>query len=290
MIKGAKVWQQFSRDYCRLVIPNRPSHDDCQNYGLLINQALKNKKKPKIMVMGSTPELRSLLFVYTCLYNAQVYCVDFSENMHRAMIDFIGKTPLKEKFIKANWLETGFKDNFFDLVVGDEVICNIPIKDHSKLFQEVKRILKKDCFWVTRHNIYLPNASKPRSIVLKIVRDIAQGRYGLQTAINYLFILLFYNLVQKDKYHKLNQNLELKEIKKVYQGLSSKKFEKEILKQIIHYWEDNWKAISAYYWHVLSKKNSEEELREFFAIKKILYAHDYITAKNSPIYLLKSKG
>jgi len=287
MNQKLKIWQGIARDYCKLIVPNRPSHDDCQNYGLLINQALKNKKKPRIMVTGSTPELRSLLFVYTCLYNAQVYCVDFSEDMYKAMTDFISKKSLKEKFVKADWLNTKFKDNFFDLVVGDEVICNISIKNHSKFFQEIKRILKKDCFWITRHNIYLPDASKTKSIVLGVVRDIAQGKYGLQTAINYLFILLFYKLVRENKYHKLNQNRELTEIKKVYRELSNKKFEKEILKQVIYYWEDNWQTTSAYYWHVLSKKDSEEELREFFVIKEILYAYDYITAKNSPVYLLK---
>jgi len=47
MNEKLKIWQQMSRDYCKLVVPNRPSHDDCQNYGLLINQALKTKRNPE---------------------------------------------------------------------------------------------------------------------------------------------------------------------------------------------------------------------------------------------------
>ena len=289
MAKRTKMWRDISRDYCKLVIPNRPSPDDCQNYGLLINQVLKNKKRPKILVLGSTPELRSLLFAYTCLKKAQVYCVDFSESMYKAMTDFIAKTPLKEKFKKANWLKTGFKDNFFDLVVGDEVICNVAAKNHLKLFQEIKRILKKDCFWITRHNIYLPDKTKPKTIILNIVKGISQGRYSFQIAVNYLYILLFYNLVQKAKDHKVNQTEQLREIKRVYQDLKAKDLEKRVLKQLVHYWQDNWRPTASYYWYVLSKKDSEKELREFFIIKKILTPRDYITAKNSPIYLLKNK-
>lgn len=285
MAKRTQMWQQLSQDYCKLVIPNRPSPDDCRNYGLLINRVLKNKKRAKILVMGSTPELRSLLFTYTCLQRARVYCLDFSENMYRAMTDFITKTDLKEKFIKANWLETGIKDDFFDLVVGDEVICNVPVKNHAKLFQEVRRILKKDGFWITRHNFYLPNKIKPETIILKAVKDVLQGKYGFQTAINYLYILMFYNLVQKNKQRRLNMAEETREMEKAYKNLKDG-LDKRVLKALIRHFEKNWRSVFTYYWYVLSKKDSEKELREFFVVKMILYARDYITAKNSPVYLL----
>jgi len=112
MEKRIKVWQKITRDYCKFVIPDRPSFDDTRNYAIAINQVLKNKKEPKILVMGSTPEIRRFLFTYTCLFKAQVYCVDFSPNMYQSMTDFINKAELKEKYIKANWLKTGLKDNF----------------------------------------------------------------------------------------------------------------------------------------------------------------------------------
>ncbi len=288
MAKRTQIWQQFSQDYCKMVIPNRPSPEDCRNYSLLINQVLKNKKRVRILVMGSTPELRSLLFTYTCLQKARVYCLDFSENMYRAMTDFIAKTDLKEKFIKGNWLKTGIKDDFFDLVVGDEVICNVPVKGHAKLFQEVKRILKKDGFWITRHNFYLPNEIKPEQIILKTVKDIVQGKYGFQTAINYLYILLFYNMVQKNKQRRVNMAEETREMEKAYKKLKDG-LDKKALKALIKHFKENWRSIFDYYWYVLSKKDSERELKPFFEIKKILYARDYITAKNSPICLLKVK-
>lgn len=288
MAKRIQMWNELGKDYCKLVIPNRPSPEDCQNYGLLINQVLKNKEKPKILVMGSTPELRSLLYTYTCLQKARVYCLDFSENMYRAMTDFIAKTKLKEKFIKGNWLKTGIKDDFFDLVVGDEVICNVPVNDHTKLFQEVRRILKKGGFWITRHNFYLPNKIKPKTIILKAVKDVVQGKYSFQTTSNYFYILLFYNLVQKNKQRRVNMAEETREMEKTYKNLKDGP-DKRALKALIGYFKENWSSIFTYYWYVLSKKDSEKELKPFFETKKILYARDYITARNSPICLLKVK-
>ncbi len=288
MEKRTKMWQKITRDYCKFVIPNRPSLDDTRNYAIAINQVLKNKKEPKILVMGSTPEIRRFLFTYTCLFNAQVYCVDFSPNMYKSMTDFINKAELKEKYIKASWLKTGLKDNFFDLAVGDEVICNIEPKKHKGLFQETSRILKKDGYWVTRHNMYLPNQAKPKTIILNIVKDLKQKKYSFQEAIHYLFITLFYSLVQTNKQHRLNQAEQMKEMRKVYKTLKND-LDKRVLKELIKHFQGNWQSTYSYHWYVLSKKDSEKELREFFTIKKILTPRDYITAKNSPIYLLKNR-
>jgi len=288
MKKREEVWRKITQDYCKFIIPDRPSVDDTRNYATAINQALKNKKEPKILVMGSTPEIRRFLFTYTCLFKAQVYCVDFSSDMYKAMTDFINKSKLKEKYIKASWLKTGLKNNFFDLVVGDEVICNIEPKKHKELFQEISRILKKDGHWVTRHNMHLPNQSKPKTIILNIVKDLKQKKYSFQEAIHYLFISLFYSLVTTNKKYRLNQAEQVKEMRKVYKILKND-FDKKVLKELIKHFQENWQSTYTYYWYVLSKKDSERELREFFTIKKILTSRDYITVKNSPIYLLKNK-
>jgi len=288
MEKRTKIWQKITRDYCKFVIPDRPSLDDTRNYARVINQVLKDKKESKVLVMGSTPEIRRFLFTYTCLFKAHVYCIDFSPDMYKSMTNFINKSELKEKYINASWLKTGFKDNFFDLVVGDEVICNIEIKKHNKLFQEISRILKKNGYWVTRHNVYFPNKIKPKTIILNIVKDLKEKKYSFQEAIHYLYITLFYTLVQTNKQHRLSQAEQMKEMKKVYKALSNNS-NKRVLKELMKHFQENWQPFYNYYWYVLSKKDSEKELREFFTIKKTLIPRDYITAKNSPIYLLKNK-
>ncbi len=288
MAKKNEIWQKIHKEYVKLVVPNRMSVDDMKIYARLIKIVLKSKKGQNVMLMGSTPELRRFLFTYTRFFKATIYCVDSSRVMYKAMGDFITKGDLQEKFINADWLKTGLPDDFFDLIIGDEVICNVPIKDHKKLFKEVSRVSKSSGYWITRHNFYLSNKIKTEDIVLEIVDDLTEKKYSFQEAINYIFILLFYNLAAKNKKHCLNQRQELKEMEKIYTSLKPG-LKKEVLKELIRNFKEDWQTSFNYYWHVLSKKESEKELKPFFEMKEVLYAHDYITAGNSPIYLLKKK-
>jgi len=207
------VWQKIAQDYAQLVIPNRPSQQDCENYGRLIKQTLQNKKSPKILVMGSTPEIRSLLYTYTALENAKVFCVDINPAMYQAMTGFIAKVNLKEKFYRRNWLATGFANKYFDLIIGDEIICNIPKALHHNLFQEISRILKTGHYFITRHNMSTPDKSTPQQVILSIVKKIERGEISFQTAINYLYITLFYNKVQCAPENKVNMGEELEDIR-----------------------------------------------------------------------------
>lgn len=286
----SKFWDTTAKDYSKLIVPNRPSLDDCENYGLLIAKVLKNRKRPRIMVMGSTPELRSILLTYTMFNQAQVYCVDINPIMYWAMTDFIIKANLKEKFIKKSWLKTGFRSKFFDLILGDEVICNIPINQHLSLFKEVHRILKPNGFWITRHNFYLRRSSKKEieRTILDLVKKIKKGQYSFQRALNTLHPLVFYYLVSLSPEHKGCLDDELRALKSVYRK-SKNKVHKQVIKKLISLTKKNFGERKDYYWYTLSKKQSEAELRKFFIIKKVLYSNDYITAKFSPIYLLKKK-
>ncbi|MDD5625948.1 MAG: class I SAM-dependent methyltransferase [Patescibacteria group bacterium] len=282
-----KTWEAVAQDYAKLVVPNRPSFDDCKNYGLLIAQILKNKRQPKIMVMGSTPELRSILLTYTIFQKAQVYCLDINPTMYRAMTNFVIKSELKEKYVQKSWLNTGFKDNFFDLVVGDEVICNLPAKEHSKLFKEIGRILKPSGFWITRHNLYLKKESKEeaKKIILDLVKKIESGEYSFQQAINIFHPRLWYYTVSLSPEHKASIGDALKILKEI----SKKLPQKNILKKLIILIENNFSKFMNYSWSGLSQKESEQELENYFSIKKRVVSKDYITAKFSPIYLLKVK-
>lgn len=289
--KFNNVWKDISKDYSKLLIPNRPSQDDCRNYGLLINEVLKKKNNAKIMVMGSTPELRRILYTYKFLQKAEVFCLDVNESMYKAMTDFLMKADFKEKYFKRSWLNTKFKDKMFDLIVGDEVICNIDKKEHDNLFKEINRILKDTGAWVTRHNFYTEQVKKTnvKKILLNLARKIHTGEYCFQQAASILYTNLFY-------YESwINQNgnttvSHLKIIKREHgQSFKNHKFNQAI-KELISIYENNFVSICGdYKWHVLSEKESERELKNYFTIKKKVYARDYPSVKCAPIYLLKKR-
>ncbi len=292
--KTTEVWGEISQGYSKLVIPNRPSSDDCANYGALIHSALKKTKKPKIMVMGSTPELRSILYTYTFRQGAQIFTTDISSDMNQAMREFMVPSTiaeLKEKFFCGSWLKTNFPNNFFDLVVGDEVICNIPADQHPFLFSEINRILKKKAHWITRHNFYLAKNKKQSSkdIILGIVNGINQGQYTFQYGVNILYLLLFYRLIINQPQHQVNLNDEIKVAKNVLAEPMAKE-QQQTLKELIRLFERYFGKYKDYYWYVLSRPDSLNELKTYFNFKKELYAKDYLTARHSPVWLLQKRA
>jgi len=262
-------WRQITKDYARLVIPNRPSTQDCENYGKLIKSALGNKKNPKILVLGSTPEIRSLLYTYTVLQGAQVICIDVNPAMYRAMTSFVTKTNLQEKFYRRNWLATGFPGNYFDLIMGDEIICNIPKKIHDNLFQEISRVLKDGCYFITRHNLYVPGRTTAKEIISRTVRDVDRGKHSFQTAINYLYITLFYQRVQRVAENRVNIIDEMKDINRAYRQTKNKRH-KKIISTIIDLYRKNWGyfliIIGMFYQKWPAKKNCGN----FSLLKKLL--------------------
>lgn len=289
--KNIHAWEIISKNYSKLLIPNRPSYDDCQIYGKLTRESLRNKKQPKIMVMGSTPELRRILYTAEFLQKAEVFCVDINQSMYRAMGNFLIKGNFNERFVNRSWLDTKFKEKTFDLVLGDEVICNISPNLHECLFKEISRIIKDDGAWITRHNFYTKDikTANVSKILAKISEKIGKGEYDFQLAINLLYARIFYYSGWKN--HKNNSmagHLQLMK-SEFNKNLNKHKYAK-IIKELINLYEKSFLRLSGdYKWHVLSEEKSEEELKEYFIVGNKVYANDYLTIKNSPIYLLKKK-
>lgn len=290
-MKKVTAWQRYSKIWNLFLPPTRPSQDDSKNYGLLIAKELKNKQSPKIMVMGSTPELRRVLYTYECLNNAELYCVDINPTTYKAMTQFLAQgRNSHEKFVASSWLSTDFPSRYFDLIIGDQVICQIKPEQHKMLFSEISRILKKNSAWITRHDIYLSEEQKdnPANILINIAEKIKKGEYSFQLAAS---IILYRFIHYIDTTKSLNTMLNyLNVTKKEYQGNLKNNENYKIVKELIDIIEDNYvKLDDNYGWYVLSEKESEKELEEFFKIKGKVYSSDRPFSKNGPIYMLENK-
>jgi len=290
--KKIKAWEAIGREYIRLLVPNRPSQDECENYGRLIADFLKSKRNAKIMVMGSTPELRRILYTYESLHNAEVSCVDINPAMYKAMTGFLAQgLNFKEKFFKHSWLDTKFPDQYFDLVLGDEVICNVNAKKHKELFSEASRILKDQGAWITRHNFYLPEDKKMsiKTIFLNLTLKIRRGEHSFQRAMNFLFSHIFYYSATFGLVDNSVEN-HLRLIKKEINSKFKNHPDQKIIQELANFYEDNFVPMCGdYKWYVLSQKESEKELKEYFEITDTIYTKDHSMAKHCPIYVLKKK-
>lgn len=290
--KKIATWEKVARDYYQILVPNRPSQDDCRNYGLLIAKALKNKKDAKIMIMGATPELRRVLYTYEALNGAEVFCVDLNPAMYKAMTTFLSRSDhYQEKYIKNSWLKTEFPDQYFDLIVGDEVICNLDDQLHLKLFQEMSRILKNGGIWIIRHNVYLPEDSKltTRQILINLAEKIQEGEYCFQLAMNIMYLRMFYYGSATRKFKNTMASHLIVMRKEYAKSLKNHKYNK-IIKELLGLFEQNLIPMAGdYKWYILSEKESEKELEKFFSLENKVYSSDHLFAKNGPIYVLKKK-
>ena len=138
--------------------PIRPSQDDIDIYCKFL-QRIREKKR--ILILGSTPELRDLLVKEV---GVTIYLADFSYQMPAAMLKFTQHVdPLKEVWIKANWLELPFPENFFDVILGDLILQQFPPDLELSFLKKMHLFLKEDGAFIGRFH-FLDDAMRRGSL------------------------------------------------------------------------------------------------------------------------------
>lgn len=127
------VWKKVEPPFC-------PSKGEIKFYEKAIKKIL-GRKNPRVLVLGATPEIRDLLAKYK---NLNVYVININVPVYQAMTRLMKKKNPKEKLVVADWLKMPFKKNTFDLSLSHGAFSVINLKNHQKLYQNIKRVLKKD--------------------------------------------------------------------------------------------------------------------------------------------------
>ncbi len=151
-------------------LPFFPSQGEIKFYKKTVDKIAK-RNNPKVLVLGATPQIRDLLAEYR---NIQVYLIDVNIPVYRAMTRLRKKKNPREKLVVADWLKMPFPDNFFDLVVGHGSFSVIKLKNHQKLYQNIKRVVKKDGYiLIGRCNveIFLRNPITLKQLIVKYKKD-----------------------------------------------------------------------------------------------------------------------
>ena len=95
------------------------------------------------------------------------------EQINRAKKDYVENRNLR--FIEADATKTPFDTNEFDLVLSFDVLHHIP--DWHKVFLEIDRVLKKDCYYI------LSDLAFP-SITSKAFRKLLSNYMGVYSAVD----------------------------------------------------------------------------------------------------------
>src|SRR4030042_5364331 len=93
----AKQWEKYKP-------PSRPTSSEVDIYEKHIKNLPKNSK---ILLLGSTPEIRDL----AAKYKIKIVLCDWSEKICKAL-ELLTKNELKEGFSKQDWRKMKFREKF----------------------------------------------------------------------------------------------------------------------------------------------------------------------------------
>ena len=141
-------WEYMSDRWNLFVPPSRPSRSDIQNFRALLHNCIHNNKMHncKVLLLGSTPEIRDMLAAYK---NVNVTLVDLTIDMILAMTKLMANKA-SETWVICDWLDAPLTTNYFDAIIGDLVMCNISPEKHDEFMAKIKSLLKRNGHWINR--------------------------------------------------------------------------------------------------------------------------------------------
>ena len=264
MIKKVGWDKKLAKEWGKYKPPSRPSSGEIRIYESYIREL---PRKSKILIMGSTPELRDL----TAKYKIDTTICDWSEDVYRAL-KLLVKHKAKETFIRGDWREMNFGEKF-DMIIGDCSTTVVPYKDLDTVISNVSRNLVPNGLaiqriWV-RHKKEKYSVSKIVKIFKKKPKNMHWYTWMLFTVFLHYYDTKNESLSGADIYEKMNKDYKKGRLPKRLLELFS------LVKN--HKTPNN----------VLLKRDLEKMLKMYFRIIKIEYGNDNFR-KYAPIYVLEN--
>ncbi len=280
-----REWKKIALTWKDMLPPSRPSLGDIRVYDSFAKQEIKKGKPFKVLILGATPELRDLLSRYCLLgYDLKVFLLDINPEMIRAMDSLVVIKGKREKKIIGDWLKTPFNNDFFNLVVGDEVMINIKKEERTDLLKEVSRILKPDGAFILRASYVNPRARKftVKKSLAKYAEMYFQNKLSLTQIMNYLFEEFWELSYFRNKKNLISLKFLENDFKKELVSPGSTKW---LLKRFL----ENSKALFNQYWSWEPKTEQLKRFKKYFKVEQYEAADDYFYSHILSIYYLKSK-
>lgn len=249
--------------------PGPPSRSELKVYEKFV-KPFKDKRRAKILILGSTPGLRSLCRKY----RLRAFCVEYRrENF------FIAKTAIKQKgreqLLVADWRTMRLKGKY-DLILGDIAFAMVPFADLDKILMRLRHALKSGGLIVHRTWMRQKGHFKNFEYFLKHFHAKRRKYTHPFTSLLIPFVSFFYD--EKRERILFSRNLPKLE-RFVQQGL----LPKSDYDYMVHFL-GNYKLPGCY----PLKNKYERKLKKYFSIKKILHGKDWF--KNySLIYVFSQK-
>jgi len=272
--------QKISTSRSKRDAASAPRLGDLKIYEKFLKQAIKNKKNPKALILGATPELRDLCLKHKC----ETIAVDVSwhimVDMHEQMKY---KDDLKNKAVLYDWLELDklFKNNYFDVALADASLNNLKVKHHLPMFKVLNKILKPRGGFIARNAIFQKElVDKPISFFQKAYN---QGDLDW-LEFYWVFLIVYHKQIEIAPHEHSIDKL-------------SKKFKVLLNKKLVKIRPaDKWKMDNIIF-HAskvvhteLSKNRFEQMAKKYFKISDVDYKCKNKEIQYIPIYYFKNKS
>lgn len=275
-------WQQVAYMWNNyFTVPSRISPQEVEKYREWLKEINKDKKPLRALVLGATPELRDALSDFGYL----LYSIDINLDMFLAMDELLKNKNLKEVLIKANWLDNPLASNYFDVIVGDAVLPNVPWSERLNLLSEVKRLLKPNGIFLTRA-FCVPDKKSFSSVEEILEHFLKKEQPIMQSALEMVLELQY--LTYKPGDH-LGSFAKARDILEEYHKRKGDKFEDKKLQEIHNIVWNFWcvKFVNKVFVYAY-RAEEEESYKKYFKIENFFEAKDHDYSRITPIYFLKT--
>lgn len=266
-----KIWDKYRS-------PFRPSQDDIKNYFYFAKNLNINSK---VLVLGSTPEIRKRLGVK----GISAVVMDNSKEMYHGMMRFVKTISLEqEQFVQRNWMNADkvFKKKYFDYIFADLAFRNIDASLQPKFLKKISNLLKPQGYFITRVHFINENVTGRNEGGL-IKECFSQSHALSGPEIEGMVVSRLFDCCTDFRSKIIDRKKMKRQVAACLDNLAEDTLEAEILANILAKWSGD------------SKRNwtqrPETVIKQFFAaqfnsIDKNI-SEDYLDAAYYPIFALR---
>ncbi len=272
--KIANSWETY------FTPPSRPSKVEVEKYKDWLKDIFKGKKGLKGLVLGATPELRDILNEL----NFKTHAIDINMEMILALEGLVKHKNLDEVLVKSNWLDNPLADKYFDVILGDAVLPNIPWESREAFYKEIIRMLKPQGYFINRA-FFVPE-QKQYETIEELVAVFAKKKSSNKTALELVFEIQILTHSIKDRLGSMEKVKGVVDKLRTARGFA---FESKELNKTLDIVWNYWLGgnVSKKVWIYPSQKEEEAEYKKYFLTKETFSASDHPYGKITPMYLLR---
>lgn len=268
------AWKQIAQSWVDYFdSPSRPSAGEVSQYNKWLKEISKGKKGLKGLVLGATPELRDALSEN----NFKTHIIDINLEMILAMSELLKTKNPDEVIIRSNWLNNPLQSGYFDVILGDAVLPNLPWDKREQFYKEIKRLLKKGGYFINRA-FFVPEKKTYQNIE-EILEAFAKKKASKRTAIELVFEIQI--LTYDDKDHLGSMEKVIQVVEKIH-GKNGE------LNKTLDIIRNYWLKLGKKVWIYPFEREEEAEYKGYFETEGKFSATDHPYGQITPMYLLKS--